>query len=195
MALTTSAYAKKITIKDVQSKVQTLQESVKKTISKLRKSNRNSKDLKGQIKVLGETISVFEDQLKAIEEGGEIYSLSSKSQEISTKNIKTFEDKIAGGTLTSDTIKGFEKLIKRQKSIINDLGNLQVDMSEKASRIRAKIKSLKSNQELIVATMLVDAQEEAVKQLKACLNIFDSIEKDIDDLNARAKGVGEARSQ
>lgn len=183
---TAQAEDKKITIKDVQTKVSSLQTSVSKTIEALKKSNKNSADLKGQIKVLGETIKILEAQLATIKAGGEIYTSTGDAQEISKKNVKLFEEKIQSGTLSQETIKGFEALIKRQNGIINELANLQVEMNEKASRIEAKIKQLKSNQELVVATMLVDEQEAAKNQLKKCLEIFDDIEDDIDDLNKRA---------
>ena len=97
LSLTLNAYAdadKKLTLKDVQGKVQSLAKSVSKTIDSLKKSNAASKDLKGQVKKLGETIKVFESQLAQIEKGGEIYKLVIEAQEGISGNIKMFESKI-----------------------------------------------------------------------------------------------------
>ena len=174
--------AKKITIQDIQGKVQTLTDSVTKTIGTLKKSNESNKNLDAQIELLTATIETFESQVKAIEDGGEIYDLTTEAQAILKAQIVTFEEKIQSGTLTPDSIKGFESLIERVKKNINGYGDLIVDMSDRSSRLRSKIKDLKSNKELVVATLLVNDQELALKQLKECLKVFDDIEKDIDSL-------------
>ena len=190
-----NAYAdadKKLTLKDVQGKVQSLAKSVSKTIDSLKKSNAASKDLKGQVKKLGETIKVFESQLAQIEKGGEIYKLVIEAQEGISGNIKMFESKISSGNLSVGVQKKFEALIERQQKLINNYGNLIVEMSERSIRLRGKIKELSSNKELVSATLLVNEQEEAFKQLQACLSIFDDIEKDIDELNGSAQKISTA---
>ena len=151
--------AKKITIQDIQGKVQTLTDSVTKTIGTIKQSNKINNDLGAQMEQLTATIEIFESQVKTIEEGGEIYELAMAAQAILKAQIIIFEEKVQSGMLTHETIKGFKNLIERVKKNINGYDDLIADMRDRSSRLRSKIKELKSNKELIIATLLVDAPE------------------------------------
>jgi len=174
---------KPITIDIIRTKVQALSLSTSKTIDALKKSNQATGDLKGQMKQLDEAIVLFEKEVQALEKGGTIYQLTLDAQSGSRKLIETMEADLSSGTNNATQVKDIENLIKSQRKVLSRFGNLIIEMSEKADRIKSKLKDLKGNKKIIVYKITANQQEAALKQLKECMKIFDDIESDIDTLN------------